>query len=57
MSRVPDEEDGGGGFVIRGSKDHSDLPGFPGLQQQAQDTLSHRVLLMLTSLLKHMSRK
>lgn len=51
MKPVPDNEDGCGGFVIRGAEDHGDFPGFPGLQQQPQDTLSHHVLLVLASLL------
>lgn len=29
---APDDEEGCGGFVIRGSEDHSDFPGLPGLQ-------------------------
>lgn len=45
MTRVPDDEDGSGGFVIRGGEDHGNFPGFPGLQQQTQDTLSHHVVL------------
>lgn len=53
INRVPDDEDGCGGFVIRGSEDHSNFPGFPGLQEQTQDTLSHHVLLILASLLKN----
>lgn len=53
MASVPDDEDGCGGFVIRGSEDHSNLPGLPGLQQQTQDTLSHQFLLVLTSLHKN----
>lgn len=47
---VPDDENGSGGFVFRGSKDHSDFPGLPGLQQQTQDTLSRYVLHILTRL-------
>lgn len=36
--------------MFRGSEDHSDLSGLPGLQQQTQDTLSCYVLHVLTRL-------
>lgn len=31
---IPDDKNGGGGFVFRGSKNHSNFSGLPGLQQQ-----------------------
>lgn len=43
--------------MIRGSEDHSNFPGFPGLQQQTQDTLSHHVLFIFASLLKNIYRE
>lgn len=36
--------------MVRGSKDHSNVSGLPGLQQQMQDTFSCYVLLVLTFL-------
>lgn len=39
-SSSPDDQDGSGGFVVGGSEHDSDGSGFPGLQQQTQDTSS-----------------
>jgi len=50
---VPDDENGGGGFVFRGREDDSDFSGLPGLQQQTQDTLSRDGLHVFTRLHTH----
>lgn len=47
---VPDDENGSGGFVFRGGKDHSNFSGLPGLQQETQDTVSCYVTHILSSL-------
>ena len=49
---VPDDENGSGGFVVGGSKYHSNFSGLQGLQQQTQHTFSC-FLLILTFLLAH----
>lgn len=54
---VPDDKNGSGGFVVRGSEDHSDFSVLPGLQQQTQDTFSCHVLHTLTSLHANAQRR
>lgn len=56
-SGSPDDQDGGGGLVVGGSEHDSDGSGLPGLQQQAEDTSSNQVVLILTCLLKNKDGK